>query len=85
LALPGEPDSLGAGLTARPAIPLRPTAPEDRRGAAGSVTRGTDSGPEYLLVRIRTRSSDEPRWGKAVDVYIRLDSPPTFVGVDREI
>ena len=38
---------------------------------------------DYLLVRIRTLSA-EPAWRKKVDLYIRRDSGPTVVGIERE-
>jgi hypothetical protein len=40
-----------------------------------------DSSAAYLMVRIRS-NSDQPSWGKAVDVYIRAR---TVVGIEREL
>jgi hypothetical protein len=37
---------------------------------------------EYRVVRIRTLSAAEPRWSKAVEVYLR---GAVVVGIDREI
>jgi hypothetical protein len=40
----------------------------------------------YLMVRIRTRSETAPKWGLAVEVYLRQGSEGrSVVGVDREI
>jgi len=38
---------------------------------------------EFLMVRLRTRAPGEPRWGTAVDVYLRRGRE--VVGIDREI
>jgi hypothetical protein len=39
--------------------------------------------PEMLMVRLRTRVADRPRWGTAVEVYLRGGGE--VVGIDREI
>ena len=39
----------------------------------------------HLMVRIRTRSREEPNWGKAVDVYLRNENGRSVVGIEREI
>ena len=44
-----------------------------------------ESSAEYLMVRIRTRSENEPNWGKAVEVFLRKDGGRSIVGIDREI
>ncbi len=43
-------------------------------------------GPDYLMVRIRTRSESEPGWARAVDVYVRMrgERPSLLVGIERE-
>jgi hypothetical protein len=66
----GETASLGGGMTSRAAIPI----PDSKVAAV-----------EFLIVKIRTRSPEEPRWGRAVEAYLRLGSTPTVVGIDREI
>jgi len=42
-----------------------------------------DSAEDFLVVRLRTRSS-HPEWNKFVDVYLRNTSPPKIVGIERE-
>ncbi|MEE9264314.1 MAG: hypothetical protein V3V11_07655, partial [Vicinamibacteria bacterium] len=44
-----------------------------------------ETGADYLMVRIRTRSEDEPNWGKAVEVFLRKDGGRSVVGIQREI
>ena len=54
------------------------------RSRAG--TRGAPEDPHaHYMVRIRTRSSEEDRWLKAVDVYLRRGTQTMVVGIDREI
>ena len=44
------------------------------------------SNEPYLMVRIRTRSETAPKWGLAVEVYLRHGSEgSSVVGVEREI
>jgi hypothetical protein len=38
---------------------------------------------EFLMVRLRTHAPGQPRWGTAVDVYLRRGRE--VVGIDREI
>jgi len=83
----GELESLGGGMTSRPAISIpeiQPNARQSTRAAADPI--GSTAVPMgFSMVRIRTRSSEEPRWLKAVDVYIRHGVATTVVGIDREI
>ena len=37
---------------------------------------------EFLMVRLRTRAKDQPRWGTAIGGYLRLGRE--VVGIDRE-
>lgn len=39
---------------------------------------------DYLMVRIRTRSQDQPDWAKSVSVYLRSHPERTVVGIERE-
>jgi hypothetical protein len=60
------------------------------RTALGDTGRATETriplpgsgAGEYRVVRIRTLSAAEPRWSKAVDVYLR---GVVIIGIDREI
>ena len=55
-----------------------------RDESAEPSLRVPDSGADYLMVCIRTRSEDEPNWGKAVEVYLRRDGGQSVVGIERE-
>jgi YD repeat-containing protein len=60
------------------------------RTALGDTSRATETriplpgggAGEYRVVRIRTLSAAEPRWSKAVEVYLR---GVVIIGIDREI
>jgi hypothetical protein len=83
----GEITPLDGGATARSAIPL-PSAVSALRPADSSTLAGRETATgstSYLMVRIRTRSPEEPRWNQVVEVYIRLGAEPEVVGIDREI
>lgn len=40
---------------------------------------------DYLMVRIRTRADEAPKWLKNVDVYLRNGAAREVVGIDREM
>jgi hypothetical protein len=61
----------------------------NEKGEKGETARPElvipESDEDYLMVRIRTRSEDEPKWRKAVDVYLRNRDGRSVVGIEREI
>jgi hypothetical protein len=85
----GDLAPLGGGLTSRPAVPMPVLPPAGARGG-NSTAPAPDAAvesPAFLMVRIRTRSSQEPAWSKAVEVYVRLGKRAegsTIVGIERE-
>jgi hypothetical protein len=42
-------------------------------------------GSGYLMARITSKCPDYPKWSSAVDVYVRLASTPTVVGIERAL
>jgi hypothetical protein len=83
----GSLGSLAGGVASQPALPLPDLKPDARaNGRRAAEPTGTTTDPvEFLMVRIRTRSSVEAGWLKAVEVYLRTGPSPEVVGIDREI